>query len=256
MKVVILAGGFGTRISEETHLRPKPLIEIGGKPILWHLMQYYSSHGYNDFYILTGFKHELIKDYFLNFFVNNHDVEINLSDNKVKNLNKSKFNWKITVLNTGLNTMTGGRIRYMNKYLDRNENFFVTYGDGLSNVNLKKLLNFHISMKTIATLTAVNPPERFGVVDIKSKKVISFREKPKKQGTRINGGFFVFNQCILKYLKNNNTILEKEPLEFLAKKGQLSAFEHNGFWQPMDTLRDKKILENLWDSKKASWKIW
>ncbi len=256
MKVVILAGGFGTRISEETHLKPKPLIEIGGKPILWHLMKYYSSYGLNDFYILTGFKHELIKNYFLNFLVNNHDIQINLHKNEIKKLNKSTFNWKITVIDSGLNTMTGGRILHMKKFLSNDETFLVTYGDGLSNVNLNKLINFHVKMKTIATLTAVSPPERFGVVDIKGKKVVSFREKPKRHGTRINGGFFVFNQSILKYIKNNKTVLENEPLENLAKSGQLSAYEHNGFWQPMDTLRDKNILENLWASKKAMWKIW
>jgi glucose-1-phosphate cytidylyltransferase len=256
MKVVILAGGFGTRISEETHLRPKPLIEIGGKPILWHIMNYYSNFGFDDFYILTGFKHELIKNYFLNFLINNDDVKIDLSNNHIKKLNKNTYNWKITVINSGLNTMTGGRLLYMKKFLDENENFLVTYGDGLSNVNLNKLIKFHKRMNTIATLTAVNPPERFGVVDIKENKVVSFREKPKKQGTRINGGFFVFNQSIMKYLKNEKTILEKEPLETLAKQNKLSAYQHDGFWQPMDTLRDKNILENLWKNKKALWKIW
>jgi len=256
MKVVILAGGFGTRISEETYLKPKPMIDIGNKPILWHLMKYYSHWGFNDFIILTGYKHDYINDYFTNFLSKNYDFEVNLENNSINYISKINENWKVKVIFTGINSMTGGRLLRAKKYLKNEKNFFLTYGDGLSDINLNKLQNFHVKSKSIGTLTAVFPPERFGVVEIKKNKVISFKEKPSGHGSRINGGFFVFNTKIFDYLKNDKTILEKSPLENLAISGNLSAFKHDGFWFAMDSLRDKKYLEERWNKNQAPWKIW
>lgn len=236
MKLVILAGGLGTRISEETEFIPKPMIRIGQKPIIWHIMRYYSSFGINDFIICGGYKIQKIDQFFLK--------------------NSNKKNWDVKVINTGKNSNTGERLFRVKNYLKNEKNFFLTYGDGLSDINLNKLQNFHVKSKSIGTLTAVFPPERFGVVEIKKNKVISFKEKPSGHGSRINGGFFVFNTKIFDYLKNDKTILEKSPLENLAISGNLSAFKHDGFWFAMDSLRDKKYLEERWNKNQAPWKIW
>tara|TARA_B100000029_G_scaffold415892_1_gene419868 strand:- start:197 stop:901 length:705 start_codon:yes stop_codon:yes gene_type:complete len=234
MKAVILAGGYGTRISEESYLRPKPMIEIGNKPILWHIMKIYSHYGIKDFVICCGYKAEMIEEYFESF-------------------NSDEFN--VTLVNTGLDTMTGGRIKRIQNNID--ETFCLTYGDGLSNVKINELLSFHEKTKSVGTLTAIHPPERFGVLELSGDNVVEFHEKRSKESEWINGGFFVFEPEIFDYIKNGDkTILEKEPLETLARERKLSAFKHNGFWYPMDTLRDKKHLEGLWDSNNAPWKIW
>ena len=234
MKAVILAGGYGTRISEESHLKPKPMIEIGGKPILWHIMKIYSSHGINDFVICCGYKAEIIKKYFESF-----DSE----------------SWNIELVDTGLDTMTGGRIKRIQNYID--DTFCLTYGDGVSDINIENLISFHNSTKSLATLTAIHPPERFGVLDISGDYVTEFHEKHRGESSWINGGFFVFEPEIFDYLQEgDSTILERTPLETLAKEQKLKAFKHNGFWYPMDTLRDKKYLENLWINNNAHWKIW
>jgi len=234
MKAVILAGGYGTRISEESHLKPKPMIEIGGKPILWHIMKIYSSHGINDFVICCGYKGEIIKNYFESF-----DSEP----------------WNIELVDTGLDTMTGGRIKRIQNNID--DTFCLTYGDGVSDVNIKNLISFHNTNKSLATLTAIHPPERFGVLDISGDYVTEFHEKHRGESSWINGGFFVFEPEIFDYLQEgDSTILERTPLETLAKEQKLKAFKHNGFWYPMDTLRDKKYLENLWSNNNAHWKTW
>jgi len=234
MKAVILAGGYGTRISEESHLRPKPMIEIGGKPILWHIMKIYASHGINDFVVCCGYKAEIIREYFESF-----DSE----------------KWNIQLVDTGLDTMTGGRIKRIESYLD--DTFCLTYGDGVSDVDISKLIAFHKSKNTIATLTAIHPPERFGVLNISDDFVTEFHEKHSGESSWVNGGFFVFEPSILDYLQGGDpTILERKPLETLAQEKKLSAFKHNGFWYPMDTLRDKKYLEELWKSNSAPWKKW
>ena len=234
MKAVILAGGYGTRISEESHLKPKPMIEIGGKPILWHIMKIYSSYGINDFVICSGYKAEIIKNYFESF---------------------SSESWNIELVDTGLDTMTGGRIKRIENQID--DTFCLTYGDGVSDVNIEKLISFHKSKQSLATLTAIHPPERFGVLDISGEYVTEFHEKHRGESSWINGGFFVFDTKIFDYIKDgDSTILERTPLETLAKEQKLTAFKHNGFWYPMDTLRDKKYLENLWENGNAKWKIW
>tara|TARA_B100000378_G_scaffold277329_1_gene277412 strand:+ start:1856 stop:2575 length:720 start_codon:yes stop_codon:yes gene_type:complete len=233
MKVVILAGGYGTRISEESHLRPKPMIEIGGKPILWHILKIYSSCGFNDFIICCGYKGEQIKEYFTN---------------------SKQESWNIELVDTGLETMTGGRLKRIENHV--NETFCMTYGDGVSNININNLIAFHKEKKSIATLTAVHPPERFGVLSLNADHVTEFREKPSGEASWVNGGFFVFKPEIFDYIVDDATVLEKSPLETLAKENQLTAFRHNGFWYPMDTLREKKYLESLWVSEKAPWKIW
>ena len=234
MKVIILAGGYGTRISEESHLKPKPMIEIGEMPILWHIMKIYSEYNINDFVICCGYKEEVIKEYFSKF------------DSK---------SWNIELVNTGLDTMTGGRIKRIQNHID--DTFCLTYGDGLSDVNITDLISFHKEKKSLATLTAIHPPERYGVVNLSGHYVTEFREKHTSESSWINGGFFVFEPKIFDYLQDgDSTILEKKPLETLAKEQQLTAFKHTGFWHPMDTLRDKNHLENLWNTKKAPWKIW
>ena len=234
MKAVILAGGYGTRISEESHLKPKPMIKIGEMPILWHIMKIYSEYNINDFVICCGYKEEMIKEYFSKF------------DSK---------SWNIELVNTGLDTMTGGRIKRIQNHID--DTFCLTYGDGLSDVNITDLISFHKEKKSLATLTAVHPPERYGVVNLSGHYVTEFREKHTSESSWINGGFFVFEPEIFDYLQDgDSTILEKKPLETLAKEQQLTAFKHTGFWHPMDTLRDKNHLENLWNAKKAPWKIW
>jgi glucose-1-phosphate cytidylyltransferase len=254
MKAVILAGGFGTRISEETHLKPKPMIEIGGKPIIWHIMKTYSAHDINDFIICLGYKGYLIKEYFANYFLHMSDITIDVKRNHIDIHQINAESWTITLVDTGVNTMTGGRVKQITKYLD--DTFCLTYGDGLSNVNIKSCIEFHKKNKFLATLTAVQPPGKFGALDILDNKVKKFREKPRGDSAWVNGGFFVFEKDIIDYIKDDNTVLEKEPLELLAKNGKLGAFKHEGFFQPMDTLRDKNLLEELWSNEKAPWKIW
>ena len=233
MKAVILAGGYGTRISEETHLKPKPMIEIGGKPILWHIMKIYSHYGINEFVICCGYKAELIQEY----------------------IQKLDEPWTITPVDTGINTMTGGRLKLVKKYVE-NETFCFTYGDTLNNVKIDKLVNFHFDKKVLATVTACKPPEKYGLLKIENEKVIDFQEKPHIEGEWVNGGFFVLNPQVFDYIKTDSTVWEKEPMEKLTKDGQLSAYKHRGFYQPMDTISDKNHLEKLWQNNQASWKVW
>jgi glucose-1-phosphate cytidylyltransferase len=256
MKAVILAGGLGTRISEETHLKPKPMIEIGGMPILWHIMKIYSAHGVNDFVICCGFKGYVIKEYFSNYFLHMSDVTFDLGKNSMEVHQRHAEPWRVTLVNTGENTMTGGRIRRIAPYVQDDEAFCLTYGDGVSDVNVTELINFHKKQNVKATLTSTVPPGRFGVLDISGSKVKSFIEKPKGDGAMINGGFFVLSPKVIDYIGNDQTTWEREPLERLAQEGELAAFEHTGFWQPMDTLRDKVLLEDLWQSGQAPWKMW
>ena len=254
MKVVILAGGKGTRLSEETSVIPKPMVSIGQKPMLVHIMEHYSYYGYNDFVIALGYKDQIIKDYFMNFTNLNSDIEINLKNNNIKILNRKKYNWKIKLINTGLESNTGGRLLYLKNIL-KEDNFMLTYGDGLSNVNIKKLLEFHINHKKIATVTAVRPEARFGNIKIsKNNLVESFIEKPRTDIGLINGGFFVFTRKIFDYIKDNKTILEKFPLETLSKEKNLKAYHHKGFWQCMDNIRDKNYLESLINLNPIPWK--
>lgn len=255
MKAVILAGGHGTRISEESHLKPKPMIEIGGKPILWHIMKMYAAHGINDFVICCGYKGYIIKEYFANYFLHNADITFDFKNNSKEVHYANAEHWKVTVIDTGDNTMTGGRLKRAQKYLD-NEDFCFTYGDGLSDVNLTSLIDFHKNKKTLATVTAVQPPGRFGALNIEDGKVINFQEKPHGDGSFISGGFFVLNPKVIDFISNDATVWERDPMESLTQKNQLSAFLHHGFWQPMDTLRDKTLLENLWSKGTAPWKIW
>ncbi len=257
MKVVILAGGLGTRLSEETDLKPKPMVEIGGKPILWHIMKIYSHYGFNDFIICCGYKGFLIKKYFADYFLNQSDVTIDLSSNKMELINLQTEPWKVTLADTGLNTLTGGRIKRIEKYIG-NERFMLTYGDGLSDVNIPKLLEFHIKNAKLATLLAVKPSGRFGAVELNETNLVSkFQEKPRGDGAFINGGFFVLEPKIFDYiLEGDESIWERAPLEGIARDKQLMAFPHTGFWRPMDTLRDKIELEEMWNSKKCDWKIW
>lgn len=256
MKVVILAGGFGTRISEESHLKPKPMIEIGEQPILWHIMKYYSSYGFNEFVILAGYKQNKIKEYFANYFVYNSDVTFYLVNDSIEVHRKKGEDWKVTVLDTGLNTMTGGRIKRAEEYIG-NETFMLTYGDGVSDVDLDKLLKFHKNHKKIATITAVSLAQQKGIIEKdKTGMIHSFREKENDDSATINGGFMVLNPEVFSYLKDDTTIFEQDPMHRLASEGQLMGFEHNGFWQCMDTQREKEKLEKLWQSGKAPWKRW
>jgi len=255
MKAVILAGGFGTRISEETYLKPKPLIEIGGMPLLWHIMKIYSAHGINDFVICCGYKGYMIKEYFANYFLHMSDVTFDIQNNTMDVHKKSAEPWKVTLVDTGLETMTGGRLKKIKKYLD-NDSFAFTYGDGISNVDISKLIDFHKSKKTLATLTAVQPPGRFGLLNLQDNGTVNFKEKPLGDGGWINGGFFILEPEVLDYIKNDKTSWEKEPLENIVKTNQLSVFKHTGFWHAVDTLRDKNYLDKLWTSGKADWKIW
>lgn len=256
MKVVLLAGGTGTRLSEETSLRPKPMVEIGGKPILWHIMKIYSSHGFNDFIICLGYKGYMIKEYFINYFYHQCDLTIDLKENKATVHSSKSEPWTITLIDTGLETLTGGRIKRIEPYIN-NETFMLTYGDGVSDVNVKELYEFHKKNNKYATLTSVQPSGRFGALALNKKSnVTAFQEKPKGDGAWINGGFFVLEPQIFKYLKDDLTIWEREPLENIAKEGQLSAYKHKGFWKPMDTLRDKIELEEMWNNKTAKWKTW
>lgn len=255
MKVVILAGGFGTRISEESHLRPKPMIEIGDQPILWHIMKLYSSFGYNEFVICLGYKAFMIKEYFADYFLHTSDVTFDLVNNQMTVHDNYAEPWKVTLVNTGLNTMTGGRVKRIQSYIG-NEPFLLTYGDGVSDVNINDLVEFHQSHGKIATLTAIQPDGRFGVLDIDDNQVNAFREKSKNDSSWINGGFMVLQPEIFDLIDGDDTVFEKKPLESVANKGQLMAYLHDGFWQCVDTIRDKQKLEELWASNKAPWKVW
>lgn len=256
MKVVILAGGFGTRLSEETSSIPKPMVKIGDKPIIWHIMKHYSSYGFNDFVILGGYKSYVIKEYFANYYLHQADVEFDMEKNTMTTLESNTEKWKVTVLDTGLNTMTGGRIKRAAKYL--NEPFMLTYGDGVSNVNIEELLNFHNNHSEKVTMTCVQPEGRFGAVDINTQNNVinSFMEKPRGDGAWINGGFFVCDPIVFNYIEDDSTVFEKNPLENMAQDKLLAAYKHKGFWKPMDTLRDKNQLESQWDENKAPWKTW
>ena len=256
MKAVILAGGLGTRISEETHLKPKPMIEIGNKPILWHIMKLYSAHDINDFIICCGYKGYLIKEYFANYSLHQSDVTFELEKNNITVHSDRSEPWTITLVDTGENSMTGGRILAVKDYLKNEKTFCLTYGDGLSDINIKKSLDFHKSHKKMATISAVIPPARFGALNIEDDVVKDFIEKPKGDGGLINGGFFVLSTDVLNLIKGSDCIWEQEPLRKLARDKELMAYEHDGFWQPMDTLRDKELLEKLWQDNKAPWKKW
>ena len=256
MKAVILAGGLGTRISEETHLKPKPMIEVGGKPILWHIMKIYSHYGVNDFVICCGFKGYVIKEYFANYFLHMSDVTFDMRDNTMQVLQQSAEPWRVTLIDTGEETMTGGRLRRVAPYVRDEEAFCFTYGDGVSNVNIAELIAFHKTQKVKATLTATYPPGRFGALDMLGDKVQTFSEKPKGDGGMINGGFFVLSPAVLDLLDGDDCIWERAPLETLAERGELAAYQHHGFWQAMDTLRDKTYLEELWQSGQAPWRVW
>ncbi len=258
MKVVILAGGFGTRISEESHLKPKPMIEIGGMPILWHIMKSYAAYGYNEFIICAGYKQHVIKDFFNEYFIHNADVTFDFtnSTNRVKYHRNFTEQWKVTVVDTGLNTMTGGRIKKVKQYIG-NEPFMLTYGDGVCDINVKELEDFHRSHGKLATMTVVNAGQRFGVIKMdKAGNITSFREKKDVDGVPINGGYMVLDPKVIDYIEGSSTIFEKEPLESLVKEGQLMAYKHDGFWQCMDTLRDKENLEKIWSDGTAPWKKW
>mgnify|MGYP001185865792 CR=1 FL=1 len=252
MKVVILAGGYGTRISEHTNKIPKPMVEIGGKPILWHIMKSYADYGYKDFYIALGYKSEVIKDYFLNYKSRNSNFKINLKSGEIDYYPFQGEDWDVTLVDSGLNTMTGGRIKRLSKYL-KDGTFMLTYGDGLCSVNIKNLVEFHKKHNKIGTITAVHPSARFGELNIKDETVLSFKEKPQVQQGWINGGFFVFEPKFLDYLDSDSTVLEQDPLEKLSSLGELVAYAHKGFWQCMDTIRDKEVLESLWKSGEKPW---
>ena len=255
MKAVILAGGLGTRLSEETSVRPKPMVEIGGMPILWHIMKIYSAYGINDFIICCGYKGYMIKEFFSNYFLRICDITFDLKNNKMEVHQNDVEPWRVTLIDTGEKTMTGGRLRKVGQYV-RNETFCFTYGDGVSDINIKELIDFHKKEKTLATLTAVQPPGRFGIITLRGNRVTNFREKPHEDGAWINGGFFVLQPEVIDYIEDDFTVWEQEPLRRLSQDGMLSAYTHYGFWQPMDTLRDKNVLEELWQSGKALWKIW
>jgi glucose-1-phosphate cytidylyltransferase len=255
MKAVILAGGLGTRISEETHLRPKPMIEIGGRPVLWHIMKLYAHYGINEFIICVGYKGYVIKEYFANYYMHMSDITFDMHDGKRTIHSNDAEPWKVTVVDTGELTMTGGRVRRVKNYIG-GETFCLTYGDGVSDVRVDKLTEFHRTHGKLATLTAIQPPGRFGRLGLDGEKVVDFLEKPTGDGDWINGGFFVLEPEVIDYIEGDSTIWEREPLEKLAEDGSLMAFRHDGFWQPMDTLRDKNRLEELWDAEEAPWKIW
>ena len=257
MKVVILAGGFGTRISEESHLKPKPMIEIGGMPILWHIMKSYSYYGYNEFIICCGYKGYIIKEYFANYYLHHSDITFDFTkENEITIHNNIAEPWKLTLIETGLNTMTGGRVKRVRDYIG-NEPFMLTYGDGVCDIEINKLVEYHKSHGKIATITAIQPGGRFGVLGIDdSNSISSFKEKTKRDGGWINGGFMVLNPEVMDYIEGDSTVLEKYPLETLANMGELKAFKHNGFWQCMDTIRDKMLLEELLENKEAPWKVW
>ena len=255
MKAIILAGGLGTRLSEETSVRPKPMVEIGGKPVLWHIMKTYSAHGIHDFVICCGYKGYVIKEYFANYFLHMSDVTFDMKNNKMEVHQQSAEPWHVTLVDTGEETMTGGRIKRIAEYV-KGEDFCCTYGDGIGDVNITALIEFHKQHGKLATLTATQPPGRFGALKLSGNNISSFQEKPQGDGSWINGGFFVLSPKVIDYIKDDQTIWEREPMDSLARDGQISAYFHSGFWQPMDTLRDKIHLEELWQSGKAPWKIW
>ena len=256
MKAVILAGGLGTRISEETYLKPKPMIEIGGKPILWHIMKIYSSYGVNDFIICCGYKGYIIKEYFANYFLHMSDVTFDMTCNQMKVHQQHAEPWKVTLVDTGEKTMTGGRLKQIAHYLKDEKAFCFTYGDGVSDVNIGELLEFHQRHDKLATITAVLPPGRYGALSMQGEQVVGFSEKPRGDGGMINGGFFVLSPKVLDFIEGDQTSWEVEPLLKIAETGEMMAYEHEGFWQPMDTLREKNLLEELWASGKAPWKVW
>ena len=255
MKAIILAGGLGTRLSEETSVRPKPMVEIGGKPVLWHIMKTYSAHGIHDFVICCGYKGYVIKEYFANYFLHMSDVTFDMKNNKMEVHQQSAEPWHVTLVDTGEETMTGGRIKRIAEYV-KGEDFCCTYGDGIGDVDITALIEFHRQHGKLATLTATQPPGRFGALKLSGNNISSFQEKPQGDGSWINGGFFVLSPKVIDYIKDDQTIWEREPMDSLARDGQISAYFHSGFWQPMDTLRDKIHLEELWQSGKAPWKVW
>jgi glucose-1-phosphate cytidylyltransferase len=255
MKAVILAGGLGTRISEETSVRPKPMVEIGGKPVLWHIMKVYSAHHITEFIICLGYKGYVIKEYFANYFLHMSDVTFDMENNSMHVHQNNSEPWRVTLVDTGEHTMTGGRIRRIASYV-KGEDFCCTYGDGVGNVDITSLLAFHKEQGRLATLTATQPPGRFGAINMANHEVRSFQEKPQGDGGWINGGFFVLSPKVIDYIEDDSTVWEREPMEKLAADGQMSAYLHHGFWQPMDTLRDKTHLEELWASGSAPWKVW
>jgi glucose-1-phosphate cytidylyltransferase len=255
MKAVILAGGFGTRISEESHLKPKPMIEIGGRPILWHIMKIFSAHGINDFVICLGYRGYVIKEYFANYFLHMSDVTFDMAANRMEVHQQKVEPWKVTLVDTGENTMTGGRLARVRSYLG-DDTFCMTYGDGVADINIKELIAFHSKRGVLATLTAVQPPGRFGALNMKDGLVTSFEEKPHGDGGQINGGFFVLSPKVLDYIEGDGTIWERSPMEALARDGKLAAYIHHGFWHAMDTLRDKNYLEEVWSAGRAPWKTW
>jgi glucose-1-phosphate cytidylyltransferase len=256
MKAVILAGGLGTRISEETDVKPKPMVEVGGRPILWHIMKLYSSHGVNDFIICCGYKGYIIKEYFANYFLHMSDVTFDMANNQMVVHEKHAEPWKVTLVNTGENTMTGGRLKRVSDYLKDESDFCMTYGDGLSDIDISEEIKFHQAHGKKATVAAVTPPGRYGALEINGTDVVNFIEKPRGDGDLINGGFFVLSTDCLDMIEGDHTSWEQEPLSQLAQAGQIAAFEHDGFWQPMDTLREKNLLEKLWASGDAPWKKW
>ena len=257
MKAVILAGGLGTRLSEETYLKPKPMVEIGGRPILWHIMKIYSAYGINEFIICCGYKGFLIKEYFANYFLNQSDVTFQTKNNSMKVHQNKTEPWSVTLVNTGIDTMTGGRLKLVKEFVKNEEAFCFTYGDGVGNIDISGLIKFHKRHGKQATLTATRPPGRYGALKFGPEDMVkNFQEKPTGDGNWINGGFFVLNPTVIDLIKDDQTVWETEPMSALAKKNQLYAFKHHGFWHPMDTLRDKKLLEGLWKKNKAPWKIW
>jgi glucose-1-phosphate cytidylyltransferase len=256
MKAVILAGGLGTRLSEETAIKPKPMVEIGGKPILWHILKSYSAHGINDFVICCGYKGYVIKEYFANYFLHMSDITFDMRGNEMEVHNKRAEPWRVTLVDTGEHSMTGGRLKRVADYIKNDEAFCFTYGDGVGDINISESIKFHKQHGKLATLTATYPPGRFGALDMVKGQVQNFKEKPKGDGAMINGGFFVLSPKVLDLIDGDKTVWEQRPLNHLAESGELMAFEHHGFWQPMDTLRDKIYLEELWISNKAPWKVW
>jgi glucose-1-phosphate cytidylyltransferase len=256
MKAVILAGGLGTRLSEETTLKPKPMVEIGGKPILWHILKSYSAHGINDFVICCGYKGYVIKEFFANYFLHTSDVTFDMQKNTMEVHSRYAEPWKVTLVDTGDDTLTGGRLKRVRKFLAEEEAFCFTYGDGVADIDISASIAFHKQHGKLATMTAVQPPGRFGALDLDGARIAGFREKPEGDGNWVNGGYFVLSPKVIDYIVDDSTTWEKEPLEQLARDRQLDAFFHNGFWQPMDTLRDKVLLEDLWQGGKAPWKRW